>query len=66
MVENLPRTITGIRDKALLLVGFVSAMRRAEIADLKVQNLKFVEEGIEIHLNWSKTEERDIPYSLWI
>lgn len=61
MIENLPRTITGIRDKALLLVGFVSAMRRAEIADLKVQNLKFVEEGIEIHLNWSKTGERDIP-----
>lgn len=61
MVEYLPDTLVGIRDKALLLVGFVSAMRRAEIAELKFENLKFVEEGIEIHLNWSKTGERDIP-----
>jgi integrase len=61
MVENLPNTLTGIRDKSLLLVGFVSAMRRSEIAALKMSNLKFVEEGIELHLNWSKTGERDIP-----
>jgi site-specific recombinase XerD len=61
MIEILPNTLTGIRDKALLLVGFVSAMRRSEIADLKMKNLKFVEEGIELHLNWSKTGERNIP-----
>lgn len=64
MIENLPETLTGIRDKALLLVGFVSAMRRSEIAVLKMQDLKFVEEGIEVHLSWSKTGERSlvIPY----
>ena len=64
MVENLPNTLTGIRDKALLLVGFVSAMRRSEIAALSMQNMKFVEEGIEVYLNWSKTGARDlvIPY----
>lgn len=64
MVENLPNTLTGIRDKALLLVGFVSAMRRSKIAALAIRNLKFVEEGIEIYLNWSKTGARDlvIPY----
>jgi site-specific recombinase XerD len=64
MVENLPSNLTGIRDKALLLVGFVSAMRRSEIAALSMQNLKFVEEGIEVYLNWSKTGARDlvIPY----
>jgi hypothetical protein len=29
-----------------------------------MQNLKFVEEGIEVYLNWSKTGARDlvIPY----
>lgn len=64
MVEHLPNSITGIRDKALLLVGFVSAMRRSEIADLKMDDVRFVEEGIEIHLNWSKTGRREIqvPY----
>lgn len=64
MVGSLPNSITGIRDKALLLIGFVSAMRRSEIAALSMQNLKFVEEGIEVYLNWSKTGARDlvIPY----
>lgn len=60
MVENLPSSLTGIRDKALL-VGFVSAMRRSEIADLKLHNIKFIEEGIELHLDWSKTGQREIP-----
>ena len=64
MIEIFPATIIGIRDKAILLVGFVSAMRRSEIAALKIDDLKFVEEGIELHLNWSKTGERSlvIPY----
>ena len=64
MVEHLPNTLTGIRDKALLLVAFASAMRRSEIADIQLSNLKFVEEGLEIHLNWSKTGSREIqvPY----
>jgi site-specific recombinase XerD len=64
MVEHLSNSVAGIRDKALLLVGFVSAMRRSEIAALSMQNLKFMEEGIEVYLNWSKTGARDlvIPY----
>lgn len=64
MIEQLSNTITGIRDKALLLIGFVSAMRRSEIAALSMQNLKFVEQGIEVYLNWSKTGARElvIPY----
>lgn len=53
-----------IRDRALLLVGFVSAMRRAEIAALAMQDIKFVENGVEIHIMQSKTGERElvIPY----
>jgi integrase len=53
-----------IRDRALLLLGFVSAMRRVEIAALSMQDIKFVEEGIEVHIMQSKTGERDlvIPY----
>jgi integrase len=64
MVENLPDTITGARDRAILLIGFASAMRRSEIAALKMDDLKFVEEGIEAHLSWSKTGKRElvIPY----
>jgi integrase len=64
MIETLPGTMTGIRDKAILLVGFTTAMRRSEIASLKMEDLKFVEEGIEVNLMQSKTGRRSplIPY----
>lgn len=64
MIENLPDTITGIRDKAILLIGFVCALRRSEIAYLAIEDLKFVEEGIELNISQSKTGARDlvIPY----
>jgi integrase len=58
------RALIAIRDRALVLIGFVSAMRRAEIAALTMQDLKFIEEGIELHITQSKTGERElvIPY----
>lgn len=64
MIESLPDTISGIRDKSILLVGFTTAMRRSEITSLKMQDLKFVEEGIEVNISWSKTGRRNplIPY----
>lgn len=64
MVESLSDTKIGTRDKAILLVGFTTAMRRSEIASLKMQDLKFVKEGIEVNLTRSKTGKRNpvIPY----
>src|SRR3954447_24758477 len=35
-VAALPDTLTGRRDRALLLVGFAAALRRAELAALEV------------------------------
>ena len=39
-------------------------MRRAEISALTMQDIKFVEEGVEVHIMQSKTGEREpvIPY----
>ncbi len=64
MTSNLPDSATGIRDKAILLVGFVGALRRSEIASLTDKDLKLVEEGVELNLSQSKTGARDlvIPY----
>ena len=55
---------TAIRDRALLVLGFVSAMRRSEIASLNMRDIRFVENGIEVHIMQSKTGERElvIPY----
>ena len=48
----------GIRDKAILLVGFSSGgRRRAEIASFKVEDLKPVDEGYLITISKSKTDQ---------
>ena len=67
MVTGL-RGIKGLRDKALLLTGFAGAFRRSELVALKVEDLRFVKEGVIIRLRRSKTDQigqgRDIaiPY----
>lgn len=47
----------GKRDRALILIGFASAMRRSELARVEVEHLNFVQEGLEILIPWSKTDQ---------
>jgi len=65
MVRSLPETLTGKRDKALLLIGFVGALRRSEIINIQKEHLSFLKEGLVIMLPWSKTGMREvnIPYA---
>ena len=51
------RGIKGIRDRALLLVGFAAALRRSELVGLNVEDLQFVKEGLLVHLPRSKTDQ---------
>jgi integrase len=51
-------TNRGTRDKAILLVGFTAALRRNEIASLKVSNLNFDTDGVLISLDNTKTGDR--------
>jgi site-specific recombinase XerD len=46
-----------VRDRALLLVGFASAMRRAELVSVCVEHLNFFPEGLEIKIPESKTDQ---------
>lgn len=57
MVAHLPATTIGIRDKALLLVGFAGALRRSELVALNVGDLKTRDEGIRVRLRRSKTDQ---------
>lgn len=47
----------GIRDKALLLVGFDGAFRRSELVMLTVEMLETRPEGILVELPFSKTDQ---------
>ena len=47
----------GLRDKALLLVGFFGALRRSELVGLNVEDIEFVPEGAILTIRKSKTDQ---------
>ncbi|MBI5006429.1 MAG: tyrosine-type recombinase/integrase [Nitrosomonadales bacterium] len=68
MVGNLAG-IKGVRDKALLLIGFAGAFRRSELVSLTVEDVECVKQGMVILLRRSKTDQAGegrkvaIPYA---
>ena len=57
MIVHCSPTLTGIRDKALLLLCFSGAFRRSEIVALEVQDLQEVPEGFRVTIRKSKTDQ---------
>ena len=57
MVKACPDTLRGKRDRAVLLLGFVGAFRRSELASLDVPDVAVVSEGAEVTLRRSKTDQ---------
>lgn len=61
--------VAGIRDKALLLTGFMGAFRRSELVRIDVEDLTFAREGVIILVNQSKGDQEGqgefvaIPYN---
>jgi integrase len=53
----LPVGLLGLRDRALLLLGFAGAFRRSELAQLEVRDLTFTADGLEVVLRRSKTDQ---------
>lgn len=48
----------GLRDKALLLLGFCGAFRRSELVGLDLEDLTFEEDGLVVRLRRSKTDQQ--------
>lgn len=51
------KTLTGKRDKAMLLLGFSGGFRRSEMVTLEVSQLHFKQEHLKVHLKRSKTDQ---------
>jgi integrase len=49
--------LLAIRDRAVLLLGFAGGMRRSELAALDVEDLTEVDEGLDVLIRWSKTDQ---------
>jgi hypothetical protein len=52
----IPDDLPGLRDRALLLVGFAGALRRAELAAIRREHLELCERGFRLTLPRSKGE----------
>ncbi len=68
MVATLPGTLPGLRDRALLLLGFAGAFRRSELAGLDIADVTTTRDGLVVDLRRSKTDQEGegrrigIPY----
>jgi len=58
-----PGSPSGIRDKALLLIGWYGALRRSEIAGMRREHLTIDDHGVAIELTVSKGDQDD---SVWV
>lgn len=68
MVDTLDGKLIGLRDRALLLVGFAGAFRRSELVAIEMDDVEFNREGLTIMMLQSKTDQegqgykKGIPY----
>jgi site-specific recombinase XerD len=68
MIDRLPETTIGVRDRALMLLGFAGAFRRSELVALDIGDLEFTRDGLVITVSRSKTDQEGagrkvgIPY----
>jgi site-specific recombinase XerC len=57
MLNACPDTMLGIRDRALLALGFAGAFRRSELVALQVDDLTEVADGFRVTIRRSKTDQ---------
>jgi integrase len=57
VLGTLEGPIAAARDKALLLIGFAGALRRSELAAMRVEDLTWHKRGLTINIPKSKTDQ---------
>lgn len=57
MVDRQPASLRGIRNRAILLVGFCGALRRSEIRALEVRDVAFDTDCMRLRIRSSKTDQ---------
>lgn len=58
ILDQIPDSLPGRRDRALLLVGFTGALRRSELVALDAGNLEQTSEGLIVSIRRSKTDQQ--------
>lgn len=52
-----PETLTGKRDRVLLVLGFAMMARRSELAVLRIEDVRFTDDGLTVLIRTSKTDQ---------
>jgi integrase len=60
IISEMPIDLRGLRDRALLLLGFAGALRRSELVALDVSDLEETPEGMFVHVRHSKTDQEGV------
>jgi len=66
MVNKTGSDPKGLRDRALLLLGFAGALRRSELVALNVEDLQFCEGGLRVTIRKSKTDQEGVGATIGI
>jgi integrase len=65
-LKAIPDTLPGLRDRALILVGFAAALRPSELARLDIVALTRHEDGIALFLPWRKNDQEAHGTNVWL
>lgn len=57
LVATCGPDLAGLRDRALVLLGYAAALRRAELVAVEVEHLKFDAQGLRLHIPRSKGDQ---------
>ncbi len=57
VIACIPDTLVGLRDRALILLGYAGAMRRSEIVALEIRDLEITERGLIVTIRRSKGDQ---------
>ena len=57
MIDATDARLIGLRDRALILLGFAGAFRRSELVGLNVSDCEFGKDGLTVTLRRSKTDQ---------
>jgi len=66
MVATAPDRLAGLRDRALLLIGFGGALRRSELVALDVADVAETETGLLVTIRGSKTDQERVGVTIAI
>jgi integrase len=65
-VQVIPDSLPGLRDRALLLVGFAAALRPSELAALTIEHLARHEDRIALFLPCRKNDQEAEGTTVWL